>query len=143
MGWSKSSSDSNIDAQTMEDGMQEALYNRSRRGPIVELDQQILHENKHRWSRCLIGYLLDERSFSVICMQTILRQAWQLRREFQVVGRRGQFYIVQFESEEDRKYIYANGPWAVQGPLLVFVHWQPNIVLREFHITSMSIWVQI
>ena len=123
--------------------MKEAVYNGSRRGPIVELDPQILHENRHRWSKCLIGYLLDERSFFAIRVQPILQQAWQLQREFHVIGTQGQFYIVQFDTEEDRAYVHANRPCVVQGALLVFVHWRPNIILREFHITSLPIWVQI
>ena len=76
-------------------------------------------------------------------MQTILSDAWQLQGDFQVIYKQGKFYVVHFDNEEDREYIHAIGPWAVQDALLISVHWRPNIVLKDFHVLNFPIWVQI
>ena len=82
MGWSESSTDSDMDVQTLEDDMQEAVFSRARRGPIVEADPQILDENRNRWSRCLIRFLLDERFFSASRMQSICHSSLAFEEEF-------------------------------------------------------------
>ena len=122
LAWSKTSSNSNANLDAMEEDMQEALFYIAHKGPIVELDPQILQESRARWPRCLIGLFLDDRSFSLTCMQAVLRHAWHLRSDFEVIKKSGSFYVVQFDNEDDREYTYTNGPWLVQGALLVFVH---------------------
>ena len=41
-GWSKNSSKSYVDLDVMEEDMQELLFYRAQKGPIVEPNQQIL-----------------------------------------------------------------------------------------------------
>ena len=66
-GWFESNSDSNVDLDAMEEDIQEYLFYKACRGPIVELGPQTIQESKARWPRCLIGLLLDDKSFSLKC----------------------------------------------------------------------------
>ena len=84
---------------------------------------------------------MDERDFHPRRVQTILRNAWVLRDSFHVMGKDRKFHVLYFETDQDREYIQANSPWAVQGALMHFAHWKPNIWLYNFHVDNIPIWV--
>ena len=35
------------------------------------------------------------------------------------------------------------GPWSIDGALLVLEKWRPNLVMNKFHLNFVSIWVQL
>ena len=44
---------------------------------------------------------------------------------------------------DDKEYVLAKGPWAVQGALIHFAAWRPNIRLPHVNVEYVPIWVQI
>ena len=48
-----------------------------------------------------------------------------------MVGQESYFYIFHFEYLNDLLHIYNEGPWAVDGALLVMERWRPNLVLSH------------
>uniref|UniRef100_A0A2N9H6E1 CCHC-type domain-containing protein n=1 Tax=Fagus sylvatica TaxID=28930 RepID=A0A2N9H6E1_FAGSY len=43
----------------------------------------------------------------------------------------------------DLVYIYDEGPWAVEGALLILERWRANLVLRGLQLNFVSLWVQL
>ena len=78
----------------------------------------------------LLVYLLDKRYFSVRRMQSILNSAWRPRGSIRMVGRQWNYYIIHFEYPTDQEYILREGPWSVDGALLVVEQWTPNLALN-------------
>ena len=91
----------------------------SRHGPVVKPNLEDLTTQKDFWSHCAIGFLLDYRKFSVSCLQHLINSAWRIRGAISIVGRESYFYIFHYEFLEDLMHIYLEGPWAVDGALLV------------------------
>lgn len=60
-----------------------------------------------------------------------------------MVGRDSYFYIFHFEYLEDLQHICNEGPWAVDGALLLLEKWRPNLVLGNLQVNYVSIWVQL
>ena len=114
-----------------------------RRGPISQLDIVSLEKNRVLWRHCLVGYLLDRRCFSVRRMQSILNSAWRLRGSIRIVGRQESYYIIHFEYPTDQEYILREGPWSVDGALLVVEQWTPNLALNRIQLTFFTTWVQV
>uniref|UniRef100_A0A7N2R8K9 CCHC-type domain-containing protein n=1 Tax=Quercus lobata TaxID=97700 RepID=A0A7N2R8K9_QUELO len=144
IGWSDSSdSEAWIDDEEM--GVHNVHENNSirRRGPVIQLDRESLEHNRVFWRQCIVGFLLDRRCFSVRRMQSILAAAWRLRGGIRIVGRQGNFYIIHCEYPSDQEYILQEGPWSVDGTLLVVERWTPNLTLSQTHLTSATLWVQI
>ena len=101
-----------------------------RRGLVIQLDSVSLERNRVLWRQCLLVYLLDKRYFSVRRMQSILNSAWRPRGSIRIVGRQGNYYIIHFEYPTDQEYILREGPWSVDGALLVVEQWTPNLALN-------------
>ena len=59
------------------------------------------------------------------------------------MGKQGNFYIIHCEYPSDQEYILQEGPWSVDGALLVVKRWTPNLTLSQTHLTSVTLWVQI
>ena len=76
-------------------------------------------------------------------MQRLMNRAWNLRDRITVVGRESNHYIVHFNNMNDRNFMLLNGPWAIDGALLVFDLWEHNITLSSHIITQTPIWIQL
>ena len=61
----------------------------------------------------------------------MLHVTWNLHASFQVMAKDKHFYMVYFELEEEKEYIFTNGLWALESACLVFFHWRPNIRHKE------------
>lgn len=59
-----------------------------------------------------------------------------------MVGRDDNRYSLHFQRLEDLIFIHTNGPWLVQGGLLVTVLWEPNMVLRTLTLREIPILVE-
>lgn len=44
---------------------------------------------------------------------------------------------------EDLLHIFNEGPWVVDGALLVLERWRPNLVLNHLQLNYISVWVQL
>ena len=86
---------------------------------------------------------MDERDFHPRWVHTILRNPWILRDCFYVMRKDGKFYVLYFENDQEREYIQVNSLWAIQGALMHFANWRPNIRLYYLHIETIPIWVRI
>lgn len=90
-----------------------------------------------------MGFVLDYRKFSLAYLQHLICFAWRLRGAVTVVGRDSSFYMIHFESLEDLEHMCFEGPWSIDGAILVLEKWRSNLVLSKLHLNSVSIWVQL
>jgi len=91
----------------------------ARHGPTFETDPAHLALQRDFWILCVIGFILDYRKFSVSHLQHIIDAVWRIRGIVSIMGRESYFYIFHFEYVEDLLHICNEGPWAVDGALLV------------------------
>ncbi|XWS33210.1 hypothetical protein CRYUN_Cryun22dG0061200 [Craigia yunnanensis] len=115
---------------------------RAKRGPIIPFHFEEQESSRMFLQQCLIGSILDLRRFSVETMQRLINRAWQLREGITIIGRDGNNYIFHFNNPNDRRFMLLNGPWSINGALLIFEIWQPNTPLRSHSITN-TLWVQL
>ena len=115
----------------------------ARHGPVIEADTENLNMQREFWNHCAFGFLLDYRKFSVHHLQQIINSAWRIRGVVSVIGRDSFFYILHFEVLEDLNHFCSEGPWAVDGALLILEKWRPNLVVSRLQLNFVSIWVQL
>lgn len=96
------------------------------RGWIDRLFQQSLFLNPGGFGRLsfslasyAIAFLVDAHSYSSRRLYRKLRIAWRLQNDFRVEGKIRNFYLISFFNQVDRDFIVDNGPWSIQGSLLV------------------------
>lgn len=103
----------------------------ARHGPLLEADTEELTNQCEFWGHCAIGFILDYRRFSVSHLQHLISVAWRIRGAVNIVGRDSSFYILHFEFLEDLNHMCSEGPWSVDGALLILEKWRPNLVVSN------------
>lgn len=76
-------------------------------------------------------------------LQHLIRSTWHLQGTVIVMGRDSLFYMIHFENVEDLEHMCSEGPWFVDGALLVLEKWRSNLVMSKLHLNFVSIWVQL
>jgi hypothetical protein len=115
----------------------------ARHGPVLRANPTDVIIQREYWSNCAIAYLLDYRKFSVRHLQHIIDTAWRVRGNVTMVGRDSYYYILHFDVPDDLVYICDEGPWAVEGALLILERWRANLVLHGLQLNFVSLWVQL
>uniref|UniRef100_A0A2N9FWA6 CCHC-type domain-containing protein n=1 Tax=Fagus sylvatica TaxID=28930 RepID=A0A2N9FWA6_FAGSY len=115
----------------------------ARHGPIIRANPSELAIQREYWHMCAIAFLLDYRKFSVAHLQHTINNAWRIRGNVNVVGRDSRYFILHFDVLDDLLYICGEGPWAVDGALLVMERWRPNLVIHGLQLNYVSLWVQL
>ena len=59
------------------------------------------------------------------------------------MGRDSHYFILHFDVLDDLLDICGEGPWAVDGALLVMERWRPNLVIHGLQLNYVSLWVQL
>ncbi|KAI7998068.1 Uncharacterized protein LOK49_LG10G02488 [Camellia lanceoleosa] len=68
---------------------------------------------------------------------------WHLEGSVHVYGRSKNHYVFLFERVGDMHRIVDNGPYAIQGVLLIVDYWKPDWVLDRLIFDKMMVWVQL
>ena len=76
-------------------------------------------------------------------LQQIITSSWRIRGSVFVVRRESYYYIIHFEDLEDLTHICSEGPWDVDGALLVLERWRPNLILSHLQLNYISVWDQL
>uniref|UniRef100_A0A7N2RCH7 CCHC-type domain-containing protein n=1 Tax=Quercus lobata TaxID=97700 RepID=A0A7N2RCH7_QUELO len=147
-GWTESSESdvsdvpfaSDVDSDLQSSEEDEVPF--ARHGPLLEADLEELCMQCEFWGHCAIGFILDYRRFSVSHLQHLISVAWRIRGAVKVVGRDSSFYILHFEYLEDLNHMCSEGPWSVDGALLVLEKWRPNLVISNLQVNYIAVWVQ-
>ncbi|KAI8031189.1 hypothetical protein LOK49_LG01G01379 [Camellia lanceoleosa] len=109
----------------------------------MELDDSTWQLEHYELERCLIGYVADVRRFGSYLMQMHVNDLWHLEGAVHVYGRSKNFFVFLFERVGDMHRIVDNGPYAIQGALLVVDYWKPELVLDRLIFDKMLVWVQL
>lgn len=109
--------------------------------PVFSVNADRTEEYRRYWRDCLICSFIDTRKFTTRRVQALITSFWHLCGEARVVGGTDSNFIVHFSNAEDRLFIQREGPWSLQGGLLYCAPWEPNIVLTDYKLAEISIWV--
>ncbi|KAI7991677.1 hypothetical protein LOK49_LG12G01404 [Camellia lanceoleosa] len=89
------------------------------RGLRMTLSSAVWAMGNHRYCFCLVGYLLDRHQFVTYLTQHFIDKTWRAIGDIEVVGTNVNYYIFRFAREEDMHRVVSQGPYAIQGALLI------------------------
>ena len=55
------------------------------------------------------------------------------------MGRDSSFYILHFEYLEDLNHMCSEGPWSIDGALLILENWRPNLVISNLQVNYIAV----
>ncbi|KAH7850883.1 hypothetical protein Vadar_004155 [Vaccinium darrowii] len=118
--------------------------NRSRLEPhVYETSLLSIHQERAKYSGCLVGYLLDYRALSTRDLQDAIDRHWHLEGNITVMDKAGPYYIFKLDSLADRDDLLHEGPWNINGALILFRAWQPDLSFHLIDFSMEEMWIQI
>lgn len=149
IGWVESSDfDHEVDVEELHDRSHAARgrlppRRRISRGPVIRFNPQATHNYRRFLRNCLISTFFDSHEFTIRQMQAIVDHYWWLRGNVRVVGVSRNNFVFHFNNHKDRMFVLLDGPWSVHGGLLFLAPWEPNLVLTNYRVTEIPVWIQL
>ncbi|CAI9106407.1 OLC1v1005556C1 [Oldenlandia corymbosa var. corymbosa] len=115
-------------------------YERSLRLPLNDYNTSLSRKN---FKLSLLGYFIDDRSFTDGDMQVYMVENWPMYTRILHYDRN--FFIIKFASRADLLLALDNEPYAVDGGLLVLrrMYDHEDLVLDNIQIDKISVWVRM
>ncbi|CAI9089884.1 OLC1v1024533C1 [Oldenlandia corymbosa var. corymbosa] len=115
-------------------------YERSLRVLLNDYNTSLSWDN---FKFCLLGYILDDRSFTDADMQAYMAENWPMYTRILHYDRN--FFIIKFASRADLLMVLDNGPYVVDGGLLILrrMYDDEDLALDSLQIDRLSVWVRM
>ncbi|KAF7824377.1 reverse transcriptase [Senna tora] len=94
-------------------------YTFPRRAPVFNMNQNYVNYKRSQWSRRAIAALVDWREIPDFRLQHIINSHWKLQGQVTVISQIRNFYILEFDNEQDWSFMLLNGPWLIKNSLLM------------------------
>ena len=91
----------------------------------------------------LFGRLLSDRHQNQRALKTILRSAWKMGSDLQIVDVGNNILQFKFSSEYQLQWVEKNGPWNFDNNLLLLCRWRRGLTSTNITFTHSPFWVQI
>ncbi|GAA0149154.1 hypothetical protein LIER_08402 [Lithospermum erythrorhizon] len=95
--------------------------------------------DRERLTRTLLGVFADAEFFIADRVHEYVNTHWFLRGLVHI-EHRGNIYMFIFNNKD---IVGINGPYNVNGALLLLTNWTPNMTLQNFNITHTNLWMQL
>ncbi|PON92906.1 Zinc knuckle CX2CX4HX4C [Trema orientale] len=91
----------------------------------------------------LVGKLFRTKKLGRNVVKGVLQRAWEREHAWSIAEEKPNLFIFTFTKEEDRKFARDQGPWTVNGSLLVIKEWPPQTPLSEVKFESADLWIRV
>ncbi|KAI5352205.1 hypothetical protein L3X38_005096 [Prunus dulcis] len=112
------------------------------RGPSIQFSDRAMTRFCQPWKNALIIKLLG-RSHTYNYLRDRLQQKWNLKGQWKLVDLVNDYFVVQFDLEEDLNYVLTEGPWIISGQYLTLQKWRTGFCPATAHITRMAAWIRV
>lgn len=115
----------------------------SKRGdfPSIKIPEILKQKCIEQWKFSLIGRL-DLSKNKIEDLRLELGNMWKCKGQLKLIPLGRGFFIIKIENEEDRNFIWTNGPWKVGNQLLRIRDWCPSFRAEDQRISSANVWVR-
>lgn len=100
--------------------------------PMVQLDSEEINRNTLIWKNALIVYVLgDTPPYSY--MENYIAKYWNNAAKPEIYLHEDGFFIVKFQTPEDRDKIVCAGPYMFNNRPIIMKAWEPDFdIQKEF-----------
>ncbi|XP_023929464.1 uncharacterized protein LOC112040798 [Quercus suber] len=91
----------------------------------------------------LFGRLLTDRNQNQKVLKNMMRSAWEVGSDLQIVDVGNNILQFKFEFEYQLKWVEQNGPWNFDNNLMLLCRWRRGLSVTNIKFTHSLFWVQI
>lgn len=118
-----------------------ALVARSEQNNPVLLPGQAMQETK--WELCAIARVVSERTTIPNQFSSTMKRAWAVHTDMTITSIAKNYYLVQFEKEQDINRVMHKGVWNYKGEIVVLKKSEGPVDLAQPKVPKMEVWTQL
>ncbi|KAK4280733.1 hypothetical protein QN277_012314 [Acacia crassicarpa] len=122
------------------DGIRVDLSNPLR--PVFDFDEKEMEHLLKPFRRTLVVKLMG-RQLSYGFMVKKLRQLWERKGNIEVFDLENEFFLVNFQNNEDYMEALVGGSWVIADAYLSVARWRPEFNTKNEKIESIVAWVRL
>lgn len=116
--------------------------NGNRLMPMLRVDKKMKEELSIPWKDARVVKLLGKNlGFNI--MKAKLDKFWNLIEGFEIMDLGHVFYMVKFDSEDDRSKVINGGPWMIFDHYLTIRLWTPEFNASHATIDKTLVWIRV
>ena len=109
--------------------------------PRITFDKSVIDVISAPWRDALVIKLLG-RNLGYSMIKGRLKNLWRLQGGYEILLAGFGYFMVKFDSVEDREKVMTGGPWMIQGCYLAVKRWTPDFNLCDPCFGRTIIWVR-
>ncbi|XP_057444266.1 uncharacterized protein LOC130736451 [Lotus japonicus] len=118
------------------------FVNGNTRQPCITVHRSVIEEMCAPWKEALIVCLLGKQ-LGFRTMKSRLAITWRLGGDFELLDVGNGFFMVKFDSEEDKNKVMGGGPWMIFDHYLAVSTWNADFIAPEARVTRTLAWIRI
>ena len=108
----------------------------------VFFEEEVVQELSALWKEALVVKLLGKH-IAYTAIQEKLKVLWHLQARFDIMDVGNNYFMVKFDTSEDREKVIIGGPWMIQEHYLAVKEWTPQFNLSESCFGQTMVWVRL
>ncbi|WOL10554.1 hypothetical protein Cni_G19312 [Canna indica] len=109
----------------------------------IEIEEELIEHARLNWVNCLYGKFFSNPLPPLGLIQAVMPKIWKLKFSMQTIDLASDFYCFKFSNHDDMNHVISNGPWFLNGQVLLLIPWKPNFQPLLEKIETIPVWVQL
>lgn len=110
---------------------------------VIKIEAKMAADVKDQVDHCLIGKLLSNRTITTSAIKNAMNGAWKTRQIFEVEVAGRNLYAFKFQSQEDRDWVFNNGPCMFDKSLVVLEKPIVNQRITDLGFNKTAFWLRL
>ncbi|XP_016706938.2 uncharacterized protein [Gossypium hirsutum] len=108
--------------------------------PSIIFSERVHKFIEKKMAKTVVIKLLG-RKITFNAILNIIKTLWKTKSPFQLMDLENDYYLVQFNDEEDVKNVLTKGPWVIFGQYLTVRPWLSNFSTTQDEVESQVVWM--
>ncbi|WOL06788.1 hypothetical protein Cni_G15522 [Canna indica] len=109
---------------------------------VVQIEEELMQVSRSQWINCLYGKFFGKTP-PLSLIQNIMPKIWIIKHSLHVIDLASGYFCFKFTSNEDLNLVLSNGPWFLNGKVLLITPWKANFQPFLDKIETIPVWIQL
>ncbi|TXG49311.1 hypothetical protein EZV62_025186 [Acer yangbiense] len=116
---------------------------KDREGPVRTLNAGLKMGGAQKMALCLAGKILSPDLVNMDAFRSLIARIWKVRGGVEIEVITNNVYAFHFQLSEDRRKVFASGPWKFDDSLIVLEEPTGTRSIKGLKFDKVDFWVQI
>ncbi|WOL18967.1 hypothetical protein Cni_G27764 [Canna indica] len=107
----------------------------------ILIDEELMQVSRSQWINYLYGKFFGKTP-PLSLIQNVMLKIWKIKYGLNVIDLALGYFCFKFTSNDDLNHVLTNGPWFLNGQVLLTTHWKVNFQPCLEKIETIPVWIQ-